>query len=155
MIKCNSPVDCCSRRLDGAKPLFSATQKMQTSPCAPAKIGNSQRNALNSLFLFAFYRKVCGCKWNATPNSIQQNTGCPQCTRRRINLAHTKTHEQFVVDLAKENSTVEIVGQYINSKTKIACRCCICGNEWEMCPNALLRGQGCAICAKEKRKSTK
>ena len=27
--KCNSPVDCCSRRLDGEKPIFSALRKMQ------------------------------------------------------------------------------------------------------------------------------
>ena len=30
--KCNSPVDCCRRRLDGAEPLFSLTAKMQTIP---------------------------------------------------------------------------------------------------------------------------
>ena len=113
---------------------------------------------IDSFTKIAFCCKVCGCQWDARPNSIQQNTGCPECGRRRINLAHTKTHEQFIVDLAKENSTVEIVGQYINSKTKIACQCCVCGNEWEMRPNALLRGQGCPKCgrkrAQEKSKKT-
>ena len=36
-IKCHSPVDCGSRRLDGAKPLFSPPAKMQTSPFRVAK----------------------------------------------------------------------------------------------------------------------
>ena len=37
IIKCNSPVDYCRRRLDGGEPLFSPKAKMQTSPfrCTP------------------------------------------------------------------------------------------------------------------------
>ena len=33
--KCNSPVDCCSRRLDGAKLLFSPKAKMQSNLHSP------------------------------------------------------------------------------------------------------------------------
>ena len=105
---------------------------------------------IDSSTKIAFNCKVCGCQWNATPNSILQNHGCPECGRRRINTAHTKTHEQFIEDLARKNDTVKVVGHYINSKTKITCRCCVCGNEWEMRPNALLRGQGCPKCGRKK-----
>lgn len=74
---------------------------------------------IDSSTKIAFNCKVCGCQWNATPNSILQNHGCPECGRRRINTAHTKTHEQFIEDLARKNDTVKVVGHYINSKTKI------------------------------------
>ena len=65
---------------------------------------------IDSSTKIAFNCKVCGCQWNATPNSILQNQGCPECGRRRINTAHTKTHEQFVEDLARKNDTVKVVG---------------------------------------------
>jgi len=36
-MKCNSPVDCCSRRLDGAKQLFCEAKSKRASSPAPEK----------------------------------------------------------------------------------------------------------------------
>lgn len=43
-------------------------------------------------------------------------------------------------------SNIEILGEYINNKTKILCRCSICGNEWYATPNKLKQGRGCPQC---------
>ena len=39
--KCNSPVDCCSRRLDGGEHLFLPTAKMQTNLAGTSKKSRS------------------------------------------------------------------------------------------------------------------
>ena len=44
--KCNSPVNCCRRRLDGGEPLFFAKRKMQKIPPSPP----SKKNHPNGWF---------------------------------------------------------------------------------------------------------
>ena len=45
--------------------------------------------------------------------------------------------------------------RYKNSQEKILCKCKICGFEWEVIPNNLLRGRSCPNCAKEIRANKK
>ncbi len=65
-----------------------------------------------------------------------------------------KATEEFKAELAKVNSNIEILGQYINSKTPIQVRCVVCGWEWEPQPSSLLQSKGCPKCAGNARKTT-
>ena len=85
----------------------------------------------------------CGHEWNPTANSLLSGHGCPKCGG-----ALKKSTEQFVRDLDQVNPDVEVLGDYITSKTKIRCRCKLCGNEWSPTPNDLLRGRRCPKCRK-------
>lgn len=58
-----------------------------------------------------------------------------------------KTHEEFVEEMKEINPNIEIVGEYINDKTKILCRCLIDKHEWEAAPHNLLQGHSCPVCA--------
>lgn len=49
-----------------------------------------------------------------------------------------KTHEQFIKELSIKNKSIEVLGAYKNSQTKILCKCKICGFEWKVIPNNLL-----------------
>ena len=60
-----------------------------------------------------------------------------------------KTHEQFVLEMYEVNPNIEILGKYVDAKTKILCRCKIHMCEWMLDPSHLLGGQGCPICGKE------
>lgn len=44
------------------------------------------------------------------------------------------------------NPSIEVVGEYINSQTKILHRCKLCDYEWNIVPNNILNGQGCPQC---------
>ena len=66
-----------------------------------------------------------------------------------------KTHEQFIEELRIKNNLIEGLGTYKNSQEKILCKCKICGFEWEVIPNNLLRGRSCPNCAKEIRANKK
>ena len=52
-------------------------------------------------------------------------------------------------------SNIEVLStEYKNNSTKLQFRCNTCGNEWETKPALIFRGQGCRICAKDRRKAS-
>ena len=58
-----------------------------------------------------------------------------------------KTTEEFKKELYKINPNIEILGTYINNKTKINCKCKIDGYEWCPTPTGLLSKKGCPKCS--------
>ena len=88
--------------------------------------------------------KKCEHEWTNQPRNLLQGSGCPKCAGN-IKL----THKEFMEKFYKQNphaQDIEVVGTYINSQTKILCRCKIDGYEWEVIPYSLLRGYGCPKC---------
>jgi len=64
-----------------------------------------------------------------------------------------KTHEEFIGELKLKNPNIEIIGDYINGKTKILCKCKIDGTQWFIVAGDLIyRNRGCPKCAKEEQK---
>lgn len=61
--------------------------------------------------------------------------------------ARAKSPQEFADEVAQVAPNIDLVGAYVNARTKVACRCRVCGNEWEASPNHLLRGVGCPKCA--------
>lgn len=61
-----------------------------------------------------------------------------------------KTHEEYVLEVAEKYSTIEVVGSYINKRTKILHRCKIDGHEWLSTPEYILKGYGCPKCKQSK-----
>jgi hypothetical protein len=65
------------------------------------------------------------------------------------------TTNEFKEKLLKVNSNIEVLGEYVDSKTHIEVKCMVCGNIWFSAPNNLLHGHGCPACKAEKfRKSS-
>jgi len=64
-----------------------------------------------------------------------------------------KAHEQFIEELLKINTDVEVLEPYANNHTKILCRCLIDGYEWSITPHNLLDGRGCPKCGGTLKKS--
>ncbi len=90
--------------------------------------------------------KVCEHKWDAKPNTILSGRGCPECAKHQRAKSNTKTHEQFVVEVAIKNPNIEVIGEYINANTNIMHRCTVCGHEWMIRPSHALHGLGCPSC---------
>lgn len=98
--------------------------------------------------------RIDGHEWESTPNKLLSGYGCPKCGYKRNTQKRTITHEEFINRLQQVNSNIEILEPYVNSQTKIKCRCKIDGCEWEGRPADLLRGHGCPECG-NKRKAQK
>lgn len=62
-----------------------------------------------------------------------------------------KTHEEYVTELAIKNTTVEVIGTYVDAKTKIEHHCLIHDIYWDMAPTNALRGAGCSECWEERK----
>jgi very-short-patch-repair endonuclease len=68
-------------------------------------------------------------------------------------MSKRKTNEEFIAEMQTTNPNIIISGQYINSNTKIECKCKICKYNWCAVPSSLLNGKGCPKCAIESRKA--
>jgi hypothetical protein len=64
---------------------------------------------------------------------------------------HSMLKITFKEEMRDVDPTIEILSEYIDTDTKIKCRCLIDGNEWEANPRSLLNGNGCKICGHRKR----
>lgn len=91
--------------------------------------------------------KLCNHKWSPTPSSLLTGRGCPICAKKLINKDKVKTQIEFVNELKNINENIIIVGTYINSTTKILCKCKIDNFKWSATPSNLLRGTGCPLCS--------
>lgn len=97
--------------------------------------------------------KNCGHIWFPKAYSLLQGRGCPKCAHRigaKNNRGKTglKTIDAFREELAKIDDSIEVIGDYSNTHTDIACRCDRCGHRWSAKPYSLLQGHGCPRCAK-------
>lgn len=97
--------------------------------------------------------KECSYEWESKAYSLLNGRACPKCkTIRGIknNKGRTrrKTHEEFINELSKINTSIEIISKYVSHHNKIKCKCKRCNNEWEAKAYSLLQGHGCPRCAK-------
>lgn len=90
----------------------------------------------------------CGNEWTTLPKILMTNkAGCPKCGRLKVRSAETKTKKQFCKDLYNVNPNIEVIGEYINTHTKIKCKCLIDNTEWNAYPaNLLNQSAGCPTC---------
>lgn len=80
----------------------------------------------------------CGNEWEAIVQVRSRGAGCPECAKKR-----KITTESFIARMKVVNPSIEIQGDYINTETKIQCRCKKCGMIWTTTPHMLKGGHGC------------
>jgi len=68
-----------------------------------------------------------------------------QDKKEEITNRTKKTQQEFIKEIKIKNPTIEVLGEYINSHTKIEFKC-ECGNIHSIIPVKLLKGQKCPKC---------
>lgn len=87
---------------------------------------------------------ICGYIWTVNFAGTLQKHGCPKCAGNA-----SKTHEEFLNELSfVKCKNVNVLGRYVDSKTKITCLCNDCGYKWNANPSVLLQGNGCRKCGR-------
>lgn len=92
--------------------------------------------------------KIDSYEWLAKPNNILSGKGCPKCSKKQ-----RRTHEEYVIEVAKINSNINVIGKYINARKPILHQCKIDNYQWIAAPTNILNGHGCPICAGYKKKT--
>ena len=91
--------------------------------------------------------KICGHEWKPKPTYILQHRGCPNCAKNKSRKTKLyQTHDENVAKVFVKNATIEVLGTYTNSVTKILHKCKECGYEWKATPSYILSGKGCPVC---------
>lgn len=85
-------------------------------------------------------------KWETTPASILQGSGCPICKSEKIRKAQSKTHEEYIKEVKNINPNIQVLGTYINARTPILHKCLIDNFEWNPMPYSISSGYGCPKC---------
>ena len=80
-------------------------------------------------------------EWSAIPNNLLMGHGCPLCSFRKSSERLLRTNEEFLSRLNSINPNICPIEKYVDSQTKIMCRCTIDGYEWRVRPN--VRKEGC------------
>lgn len=60
-----------------------------------------------------------------------------------------RTHAEYIEQVSKINPNIEVLGEYINSNTKISHRCIKHDYVWDTMPISILKGHGCPLCGTE------
>lgn len=97
--------------------------------------------------------KVCGYVWEIKPNVLLTSgeCGCPLCSGKVRKDTEYFKHE--VRNLVGDE--YEVIGEYVNTHTKIKFKHLTCGTEFEMTPHNFIAGQRCPKCQHgSKRKTT-
>lgn len=90
----------------------------------------------------------CKHKWHTTPSHILHNhRGCPECARRRVAEANTKSNEVFLQQVKDLHGDKVIpLESYVKDNVKIKFRCNDCNHEWYASPSHILQGRSCPHC---------
>lgn len=90
-----------------------------------------------------------------TPDSHFKGHNCPVCARHMIHLKKAKTHEQFMKEIVEKHGDKYDFSkvQYYNSTTKVTVICKDHG-EYQVLPQALLKGSDCRKCKGLNKKTT-
>lgn len=102
----------------------------------------------------------CGAEYLRTWGSFYQGSHrCASCGmlfgRLNAHKSQRKTSSVFQKEVkAVHGDAVEVLGSYVNCRSKIHCRCTICGNsDWFPRASHLLEGQSCPECKKKRHSS--
>lgn len=92
--------------------------------------------------------KVDDYEWMVLPSSLLYGKGCPVCSKKK-----KRSHEEYIIEVEKINPSIEVVGRFTKTKTKILHRCKIDGHEWYATPANILNGCGCPVCGGSMKKT--
>lgn len=88
--------------------------------------------------------------WETQPYRVLGGHGCKQCRIEKFKISNTKTQDEYIEEVKLKNPNIEVIGEYVDARTKILHKCLIHNVIWETLPTNILKGCGCCECLKEK-----
>lgn len=129
---------CNARRLSGGDNFYAQAKK---------RIGYTVLGEYkNSRTKIAVRHDTCGGVFSVLPQVfLGSSEGCPYCKGGTISAAKTWTHERFLQELGERAEEYAFLTKYSGAHNKMKVRH-ICGNEFEITPDSMLRGGRCKVC---------
>lgn len=97
---------------------------------------------------------IDGCEWNAIPTNILKGEGCPECGRKKISKALSKSKDDFLNKLKAFHPNTELISEYVRSSDDMTFRCKNCGYEWTTNGYSMIHAKNdCPKCSNYKKKT--
>lgn len=82
---------------------------------------------------------------------------CAECSRDAVNAARIAARKTEYLKELKEifNGTIQLVGDYVDLKTKAWHLCTVCGHKANVIPASKVQGHGCSVCAHVKKQEVR
>lgn len=104
---------------------------------------------INSQTKIKIRHNKCGNVYMVKPNTFINGSRCPKCFR-----SVPYTNKEFREKIFKlVGNKYSVLGDYVNSNTKIKMKHNICGYEYYVLPQNFFRGNRCPICSYELKRS--
>lgn len=84
----------------------------------------------------------CGNIYEVRPNTILRGSGCPECVPNKKKTTKIFKDEVF----NSEGETYTVLGEYVNSTSKLEMKHEVCGNTYEVKPGEFTQGGRCPFC---------
>jgi len=111
---------------------------------------------INANMPIEFRCRICGKIDQSQPRSLKAGAGCKACARKKTIKLKSMPESIFLERAQKLYPDIEIIGQYINNKERIVCKCKRCNNTWSPIAQALVSGNtGCTVCAGVAKKAVR
>lgn len=87
---------------------------------------------------------VCGFEYEVLSGNILKGRKCPKC-QKRVKTKDTDYWKNEVFEFT--GIEYEVLGEYVNSRTKIEMLHNVCGHKFKTTPNDFQQGKRCPLCA--------
>ena len=114
---------------------------------------NNEYDVLDSHFIngktkFEIKHKSCNTIFYHTFGELNGGRVCPKCGLKNRKSSMKKTTESFKIEVSKiVQDEYEVLGEYVNNKTKIKMKHNKCGYEYLVRPNDFQQGYRCPKCS--------
>ena len=108
-----------------------------------AQIIQNKKEQIYVRFICNFHQKY-GIQEKSLEDLKRLKKPCAYCNHSMLKIT-------FKDELYDIHPNIELLSEYVNSETKVQCRCRIDGHMWSASPLSLLNGCGCKICGHKKR----
>lgn len=88
--------------------------------------------------------------WETKPSRVLDCHGCKQCKIEKFKMSNTKSQDEYIEEVKLKNPNIEVIGKYVDAKTKILHKCLIHNVIWNAIPTNILKGCGCRKCMEDK-----
>jgi Zn ribbon nucleic-acid-binding protein len=104
---------------------------------------------VNRMTKIKVLHKPCNTLYEVLPRDILNGVGCKKCKGIKISKLKLRTLYDFKLEVYNlVGDEYKIIGEYVNSKTKILMHHTICNNTYEVTPKHFSQGSRCPSCNK-------
>ena len=140
----------CASITNGKKRAYSRTQFVESiAESNPTVTLRGEYKNLQTRTAFECTR--CKNVWETSPASVLHGTKCPKCAIKDLSLGQRKDKDKVLDEIYKKNPQVRVIGEYVDTCTKVKTECLKCGHQWMVIPEKLVYGRGCPVCANKER----